>query len=60
MLTSTGNAKIEGLLPSLNMTGTEYNIALAIFFIPYTLAGEPLVAAMLTHRLTQTQRYQAT
>lgn len=22
------------------MTGTEYNIALAIFFIPYTLAGE--------------------
>ncbi|KAI5204021.1 MFS general substrate transporter [Aureobasidium subglaciale] len=34
-----GNAKIEGLLPSLNMTGTQYNIALAIFFIPYTLAA---------------------
>jgi len=54
MLTSIGNAKIEGLLPSLNMSGTEYNIALAIFFIPYTLAGEPLVAAMLAHRLTWT------
>ena len=40
MLTSTGNAKIEGLLHSLHMTGTEYNIALAIFFVPYTLAGE--------------------
>jgi hypothetical protein len=36
---SVGNAKIEGLLPDLNMSGTQYNIALAIFFIPYTLAG---------------------
>ncbi|KAM0717891.1 hypothetical protein Q7P37_006223 [Cladosporium fusiforme] len=36
-----GNAKIEGLLPDLNMSGTEYNIALAIFFIPYTLAEVP-------------------
>jgi len=36
-----GNAKIEGLLPDLNMTGTQYNIALAIFFIPYTLAEVP-------------------
>jgi hypothetical protein len=23
------------------MTGSQYNIALAIFFVPYTLAGEP-------------------
>ena len=36
----TGNARIEGLLPSLGMSGTQYNIALAIFFIPYTLAGQ--------------------
>jgi hypothetical protein len=32
MLTVTGNAKIEGLLPDLNMSGTQYNIALAIFW----------------------------
>lgn len=36
-----GNAKIEGLLPSLGMTGEQYNIALAIFFIPYVLAEVP-------------------
>jgi len=36
-----GNAKIEGLLPDLHMTGKQYNIALAIFFIPYTLAEVP-------------------
>ncbi|KAK6432571.1 hypothetical protein LTR95_011260 [Oleoguttula sp. CCFEE 5521] len=36
-----GNAKIEGLLPDLKMTGRQYNIALAIFFIPYTLAELP-------------------
>ena len=36
-----GNAKIEGLLPSLNMAGNDYNVALAIFFIPYVLAEVP-------------------
>lgn len=46
MLTSTGNAKIEGLLKDLHMTGTEYNIALAIFFIPYTLAGKSCCPAV--------------
>ena len=34
-----GNAKIEGLLEDLNMSGTQYNVALAIFFIPYVLFG---------------------
>lgn len=34
-----GNAKIEGLLEDLNMDGLHYNIALAIFFIPYILLG---------------------
>ncbi|OJJ07628.1 hypothetical protein ASPVEDRAFT_142077 [Aspergillus versicolor CBS 583.65] len=36
-----GNAKIEGLLPDLGMSGTQYNIALAIFFIPYVLFEVP-------------------
>ncbi|KAL4912758.1 MFS general substrate transporter [Aspergillus aurantiobrunneus] len=39
--TNIGNAKIEGLLPSLGMSGEQYNIALAIFFIPYVLAEVP-------------------
>jgi hypothetical protein len=38
-LTPTGNAKIEGMLPDLNMSGTQYNIALGIFFVPYVLFG---------------------
>jgi hypothetical protein len=38
-ITPTGNAKIEGMLPDLNMTGTDYNVALAIFFVPYVLCG---------------------
>lgn len=39
LLISAGNAKIEGLLPSLHMDGIQYNIALSIFFVPYVLAG---------------------
>ncbi|KAL3457531.1 major facilitator superfamily domain-containing protein [Aspergillus heterothallicus] len=38
---SIGNAKIEGMLTDLNMSGTDYNIALAIFFVPYTLFEVP-------------------
>lgn len=34
-----GNAKIEGLLDDLGLDGIQYNIALAIFFIPYVLLG---------------------
>lgn len=34
-----GNAKIEGLLDDLGLDGIQYNIALAIFFIPYILLG---------------------
>ncbi|KAG6364770.1 hypothetical protein INS49_006374 [Diaporthe citri] len=30
-----GNAKIEGLIEDLGLTGAEYNISLAIFFVPY-------------------------
>jgi len=36
----TGNAEIEGLLPSLHMNGHQYNIALSIFFVPFVLAGK--------------------
>ncbi|BCS29278.1 uncharacterized protein APUU_70848A [Aspergillus puulaauensis] len=36
-----GNAKIEGLLESLDMSGADYNIALAIFFVPYVLFEVP-------------------
>lgn len=36
-----GNAKIEGLEDSLNMTGTDYNVALMMFFIPYVLFEVP-------------------
>jgi len=41
-----GNAKIEGLLPDLHMTGEQYNIALSIFFIPYVLAGKPYATTL--------------
>ncbi|KAG9201204.1 hypothetical protein G6514_005933 [Epicoccum nigrum] len=36
-----GNAKIEGLEVSLNMAGTDYNVALMMFFIPYVLFEVP-------------------
>ncbi|KXT09748.1 hypothetical protein AC579_9322 [Pseudocercospora musae] len=36
-----GNAKIEGLEDSLNLSGTQFNIALAVFFVPYTLVEIP-------------------
>ncbi|KAL4897083.1 major facilitator superfamily domain-containing protein [Aspergillus ambiguus] len=39
--TNIGNAKIEGLLSSLDMGGEQYNIALAIFFVPFILAEVP-------------------
>lgn len=36
--TNIGNAKIQGMIEDLNMTGpSDYNIALFIFFIPYIL-----------------------
>ncbi|KAK2804355.1 hypothetical protein FQN50_006646 [Emmonsiellopsis sp. PD_5] len=36
-----GNAKIEGLMDDLKLSGTQYNIALAIFFVPYVLFELP-------------------
>ncbi|KAJ5958135.1 uncharacterized protein N7479_005285 [Penicillium vulpinum] len=36
-----GNAKIEGMVQDLNMTGLQYNTVLSIFFIPYVLLEVP-------------------
>ncbi|KAF4473035.1 transporter [Fusarium albosuccineum] len=36
-----GNAKIEGLEASLGMSGTDYNVAVAIFFVSYILFEIP-------------------
>lgn len=38
--TNIGNAKIEGLPEDLNMKGIQYNVAVAIFFIPFILFGK--------------------
>lgn len=35
-----GNAKIEGLVKDLGLTGIQWNIVLSIFFVPYVLLGE--------------------
>lgn len=35
-----GNAKIEGMLDDLSLSGLQFNVALAVFFIPYTLCGK--------------------
>lgn len=48
----SGNAKIEGLLPSLHMDGVQYNIALSIFFIPYVLAGMQVLRGSYKYLLT--------
>ncbi|OBT88794.1 hypothetical protein VE02_03145 [Pseudogymnoascus sp. 03VT05] len=39
--TNIGNAKIQGLEDGLNLKGSEYNIALFIFFVPYILFEVP-------------------
>ncbi|KAL4972352.1 major facilitator superfamily domain-containing protein [Aspergillus desertorum] len=36
-----GNAKIEGMVSDLNMSGVQYNTVLSIFFIPYVLLEVP-------------------
>ncbi|KAL0944958.1 major facilitator superfamily transporter [Colletotrichum truncatum] len=53
--TNIGNAKIEGLLDSLNMTGVEYNIALSVFFIPFVLAEVP--SNMVLHMFKRPSLY---
>ncbi|KAJ5698922.1 major facilitator superfamily domain-containing protein [Penicillium macrosclerotiorum] len=36
-----GNAKIEGLMEDLSLSGEQYNIALSIFFVPYIILEMP-------------------
>ncbi|RDW89815.1 uncharacterized protein DSM5745_01590 [Aspergillus mulundensis] len=36
-----GNAKIEGMVTDLHMSGVQYNTVLSIFFIPYVLLEVP-------------------
>ncbi|RSL55222.1 hypothetical protein CEP54_009479 [Fusarium duplospermum] len=48
--TNIGNARLAGMEPDLNMSGTDYNLSLTIFFISYAVF-EPLTNALLK-RLT--------
>lgn len=36
-----GNAKIAGLTADLKMVGLDYNVAVTLFYIPYTLLEVP-------------------
>ncbi|KAK5464893.1 hypothetical protein LTS15_001456 [Exophiala xenobiotica] len=36
-----GNAKVAGMNKELNLTGTQYNIALTVFFFPYAIFEVP-------------------
>ena len=36
-----GNARIQGLTSDLNMQGSDYNIALFVFLIPYIMFEDP-------------------
>ncbi|KAI8232763.1 Major facilitator superfamily transporter [Colletotrichum sp. SAR 10_96] len=53
--TNIGNAKIEGLLDSLHMTGVDYNIALSVFFITFVLAEVP--SNMVLHMFKRPSLY---
>ena len=44
--TNIGNAKLAGLPKDLHLTGSQYNITLSLFFIPYALC-EPATNIML-------------
>ena len=38
---SVGNAKVAGLTKDLHMSGAQYNTAVTLFFVPYTLLEVP-------------------
>lgn len=48
--TNIGNARLAGMETKLNMSGTDYNMSLTIFFISYAIA-EPITNTLLK-RLT--------
>lgn len=39
--TNIANAKIEGMVSDLGMSGVQYNIAVSVFFITFVLAEVP-------------------
>ncbi|KAG2348122.1 MFS general substrate transporter [Suillus weaverae] len=45
-----GNATVAGMATSLNLTGFRYNIAAAVFFIPYSFAEVPSNIALKLFR----------
>ena len=53
--TNIGNAKIEGLQKSLKMKGSDYNVALALFFPSYILAEVP--SNMILNRFKRPSLY---
>ncbi|OAP60193.1 hypothetical protein AYL99_05195 [Fonsecaea erecta] len=55
--TNIGNARIQGMEKDLNMKGTDYNIALFMFFIPYLLLDVP---ANILMRRFRPSRYLGT
>lgn len=36
-----GNARIDGLTEDLNLQGTQFNVALVVFYVPYILVDVP-------------------
>lgn len=53
--TNIGNAKIEGMTADLNMHGIMYNVAVAIFFIPFILFEVP--SNMILHKVPRPSVY---
>ncbi|KAF7555164.1 hypothetical protein G7Z17_g2366 [Cylindrodendrum hubeiense] len=53
--TNIGNAKIEGLTVDLKLKGIQYNIVVAIFFIPFVLFEVP--SNMILHRFKRPSWY---
>ncbi|OJA19537.1 hypothetical protein AZE42_06601 [Rhizopogon vesiculosus] len=47
---NVGNAKVAGMSTDLNLTGFKYNIAAAVFFIPYSFAEVPSNMALKLFR----------
>ncbi|KAG1736554.1 MFS general substrate transporter [Suillus lakei] len=47
---NVGNAKVAGMSTDLNLTGFRYNIAAAVFFIPYSFAEVPSNIALKLFR----------
>ncbi|KAG2369029.1 MFS general substrate transporter [Suillus spraguei] len=47
---NVGNAKVGGMATDLKLTGLRYNIAAAVFFIPYSFAEVPSNIALKLYR----------